>query len=293
MVEEFQPEVLHGHYLGMGLLLKALAEKYQLPFTKRTHSMDVLNEPEEKLRVLCEAANSRWCKQVIAFPGNVKRLATAGLQRDKITECWPVINFDQFYKPEPRPRTGRILCVGPVFPKKAHGDFIKLAVLMRDRELQFDLYGLGAYLPEIRKLNQQHGGAVNLTYADPEEMADVYQRYDWIVYPSDTKIGKVGLLAAIAEAQACGLGVAWQELPGRREEQLEFLGGAGFLFKNIHEVPEILARPYPEEMRLAGFKASRRCDVDSHKHLLSEVWARAVASSSPSKGRPAPWIVSE
>ena len=93
-------------------------------------------------------------------------------------------------------------------------------------------------------------------------MPAVYPEHDWLVYPSCTKINKVGLPCAIAEAQAAGLGVCWQELPGRRQEQLDFLGGGGFLFHSIDEVPSIIARPYPEVMRQAGFEAARRCDIE-------------------------------
>ena len=67
-------------------------------------------------------------------------------------------------------------------------------------------------------------------------------------------INKVGLPVSIPEAQAAGVGVCWQEMPRRREEQLEFLGGAGFVVKSMAEVPAILAQPYPEEMRLRGIE---------------------------------------
>jgi glycosyltransferase involved in cell wall biosynthesis len=273
VIEEFKPDVMHGHYFGLSLLLKQLAEKHGTPFTLRTHSMDILSEPIEKLEACSKAANSPWCKRVLAFPASCERLADRGLDPGKIESCWPVMNFRRFYNPLGRPLTERVMCCGPAIEKKAHKDFIDLAAKMRGRsELQFDLYARGHFLRATQIYNLRRGGVVNIAYVDPDEMSDVYPRYDWFIYPSDPGINKVGLPVGIAEAQASGLGVCWQELPGRRQEQLDYLGGGGFLFKSIDELPEILSRPYPEEMRLLGFEAARRCDIEEHKSLLSSVW---------------------
>ncbi len=100
---------------------------------------------------------------------------------------------------------------------------------------------------------------------------------DWLGYPSNTKINKVGLPVGIPEAQASGIGVCWQELPGRREQQLEFLGGGGVLFRDIGEVPEIVASVCPEELRLRGIENARKCDIEQHKGLLSSAWDSAKA----------------
>lgn len=272
VIEQFQPDVLHAHYLGMSLPLRKLAERYKLPFTIRTHSMDVLSEPAEKVAAMCEAANSPSCARVLAFPANRDRLIAGGLDAEKLLACWPVMNYARFHKPSRRAPTGRVMCAGPAIVKKAHNDFIDLAVKMRGSGLAFDLYAAGKYLPITESYNERAGRVINISYADPDDMPEVYPRYDWLVYPSDTDVNKVGLPVSIAEAQASGVGVCWQELPGRRREQLAFLDGGGFLFRSLDEIPEILARPYPEEMRLRGLQAAKRCDIEQHKVLLREVW---------------------
>ena len=276
VIKEFKPDVMHAHYFGMGLLLQFLAERHKIPFTIRTHSMDILSEPQEKIDTMCDAANSPWCQRVLAFPAFRNYLAESGLQSEKIVDCWPVINYARFFKPGRRAPTGRILCAGPAIPKKAHVDFIDLAVRMQGNGLAFDLYTKGPHLATTQAYNEKAGNPVRITYTDPEEMPDVYPNYDWLVYPSDTEINKVGFPAAIAEAQASGLGVCWQELPGRREEQLEFLGGGGYLFKSIDELPAILTQPVPEEIRQAGLNNSKKCDIEQHKVLLTEVWGHAI-----------------
>lgn len=274
VIERFRPDVLHAHYFGLGLLLEQLARRHQVPFTIRTHSMDVLSEPPAKLAALCAAANSPWCLRVLAFPTFRQQLIGIGLHPDKVVACWPAVAVKRFLRPERRPPTGRVMCVGPAIKKKAHSEFVDLAWRMRRSGLTFDLYARGMELENTRAYNARSRNVVNVTYADPEDMPEVYPRYDWLVYPSDTKINKVGLPTAIAEAQAAGLGVCWQELPGRREEQLDFLGGAGFLFRSIKEVPAILGRPYPEEMRLRGLENARKCDIEEHKGLLTDAWRR-------------------
>lgn len=276
IIDDFQPTLLHAHYFGLALLLRHLAKRHRVPYTLRTHSMDMLSEPEEKLRALCDAVGDPRCLRVLAFPPFCETLTSRGVPADKVTGCWPVVNFARFHRPERRPPTGRVLCAGPATPKKAHPTFVDLAALMRDSGLGFDLYARGVSLGATARYNEEHGNPVTITYADPEAMGDVYPRYDWLIYPGNPNINKVGLPVGIAEAQASGLGVCWQELPGRREQQLEFLGGGGFLFREVGELPEILLRPYPEEMRLRGLANARRCDIQDHKTLLTDVWHRVA-----------------
>jgi len=276
IIREFEPDILHAHYFGLSLLLEKLSNRHKIPFTVRTHSMDVLSEPENKLRRISEAANSSWCKRIIAFPECRQRLLDSGLSAEKVVSCWPVINFERFYKPEPKSPTRKILCAGPTITKKAHSEFIDLAARMKDKDLVFDLYGKGPHLEATEKYNNEMGNPVTIKFADPDDMPEVYPNYDWLVYTADTKINKVGLPVAIAEAQASGLGLCWQELPGRRQEQLDFLGGGGYLYKTLNEVEELLSSPYPEEMRQAGFAAAKRCDIEQHKHLLTDVWSGSL-----------------
>jgi glycosyltransferase involved in cell wall biosynthesis len=276
VIREFQPDVLHGHYLGLALLLSRLSARHGVPFTIRTHSMDVLSEPAAKIEAICRAANSEWCRGVLTFPANRSRLAAGGLADDKLVDCWPVVNFERFYRPEPRVLTKRVMCAGPAIEKKAHDEFVDLGVMLRGSGRSFDLYADGPSIEQTRRYNTAKGSPIRVSYADPDDMASVYEQHDWLVYPSDQTINKVGFPVAIAEALASGIGVCWQELPDRRDEQLEFLGGAGYLFHSMEEVPAIITQPYPEEKRQAGFRAARRCDIERTKHLLSDAWPASV-----------------
>jgi glycosyltransferase involved in cell wall biosynthesis len=275
-VEAFKPDLIHAHWFGVALLLRKLAERYRIPFTMRTHSQDTLNEPAAKILALVKAVNSPWCRGLIVFPAFKPLMIAAGVQADKVKVCWPTINYARFHRPEKRPPTGRVMCSGPAILKKAHNEFVDLAVLMRASGLKFDLYARGPSLQQTRAHNEKAGNPVAIRYVDPDEMPKVYPDYDWLVYPGDLKINKVGLPVSIAEAQAAGVGVCWQEMPRRRQEQLEFLGGAGFLFRSIQEVPALLAQPHPEEMRLAALENARKCDLARTWEVLAEVWGEAL-----------------
>lgn len=63
-----------------------------------------------------------------------------------------------------------------------------------------------------------------------------------------------------------------QTTPERRREYEDYLGGGGFVFESIDEVPGIISQPYPEQMRLLGLENAKKCDIETHKHLLSHVW---------------------
>ena len=278
IIEKFKPDLLHAHYFGLGLLLQKLAERHKIPFTLRTHSMDILSEPDEKIEALCEAVNSPFCLRVITFPAFRDYLVAHGLQSDKLATCWPVVKFTRFYKPDLRSPTGRVLCASPAVVKKGQTDFIDLAKIMRGKNITFDLYAKGRHLEFTKKYNGNAGNVVNIKYADPDDMPDIYPKYDWLVYTSDVKINKVGFPVGIAEAQASGVGVCWQELPGRKEEQLEYMGNAGFLFKNVAELSPILSQPVSEEMRLSGLENARKCDIEQHINVLTDSWMNITSN---------------
>ncbi len=276
VIKDFQPDILHGHYFGLTILLQHLAEIHKLPFTVRTHSMDVLREPAVKLEKLCALSNSAWCAGILAMPQFRQRLREHGLAESKLVDCFPLINFEKFYKPEKREKSGKIICAGPSSPKKAHKDFVDLALMMKEAgsELQFDLYTDGYTLQDTVNYNESKGKPVSIMYVDPDEMPEIYSQYDWLVYPADPKINRVGFPVGMVEAQASGLGVLWQELPERREEQLKNLQGAGILYKKIEEVPALLMQPYPEEMRQKGFERAKLCSAKDQSHLLTDCWDR-------------------
>jgi len=271
-IQKFRPDVMHAHYFATSLIIRKLSDIHGIPFTIRTHSFDMLQPYPKKIDALCNAVNSPLCIGIFTYPAFQHLFIQHGIPKDKIFSSWPVVNVNRFYNTEEPKKTNHILCCGPCTDKKAHDQFIDLADNMRNSGLEFNLYTRGNCERKMRKYNQSKGDPVTIVYAEPEDMPAVYRNHDWLVYPSDTGINQVGLPCSIIEAQASGIGVCWQELPGRKQEQLEFMGGAGYLFDSINDVPGIISKPYPEELRIKGLENSKKSDVNLHGEKLSRIW---------------------
>lgn len=282
IIHQFKPDILHGHYLYIAWLLHHVSQRHGLPFTIRTHSFDMLQARKDRLYAGIDALKSPNCTTIFTFPEFVDLLLSRGVEQSKVTAAWPIANVERFYNETPRQPTGKVMCAGPCTRKKLHTAFIDLANKMEGSGIEFSLYTKGLEADRVIKYNEDHGSPVSIRFEEPESMAKVYRQHDWIVYPSDTVERKVGLPVAIVEAQASGIGVCLQELPGRRAAQMDFLGGGGYVFKSIDDVPEIISRPYPEEMRLNGLENSKKCDIRSHKKMLDEAWSPLLAQETHS-----------
>lgn len=272
-VKAFQPNFLHAHYLHQIIILEGLANQLQIPYTLRTHSFDILKPPAEKLMQLLKFTHSPKCARVLCFPDFKERLISLGLAKEKAFASWPVVNIPKFFNPEPPTQKKRIMNVGAALDKKNYNGFIDLAALMRNSGYTFNLYVMGYEKDKLIDYNLQLSSPVHTIISrEPEEMPAVYREHDWLVYTGDPAINTLGLPMALAEAQASGIGVCMQEMPGRVEALSNYMGGAGYLFKNINELPAILAKPYPEEMRLKGLENCKKCDINVSNILLREIW---------------------
>lgn len=280
IIEQFQPDILHGHYVYYAWLFANIADRYNLPFTIRTHSFDMLDHMVERKvprqNSGFEALKHPMCKAVLAFPEFSKLLESKGINKEKIYSTWPIANIERFYHDIPKEPTKKILCSSPCIKKKAHHDFIDLAVKMQGMGYEFTLNTKGAFLDEIKAYNKRMGSPVEIYFTEPENMGQIYKQFDWIVYPSDPKFNRVGLPVSIMEAQASGIGICLQESKGRRSAQEEFLGGAGYLYNTIDEVIIIITNPYPEEMRLIGLENAKKSDIKEHKKMLMGIFNKAT-----------------
>ena len=278
VLDQFQPHIMHAHYLYLAWLLSHVSARRGIPWTMRTHSFDMLEKNEARRNAGIDALKSPDCKGVFVFPEFEHEVLSRGVPRQRVHTAWPVIRLSRFYNEAPREPTRKVMCAGPCIAKKAHNAYVDLAKKMEGTGYQFSLYTKGYFAEEVAEYNRSQGSPVSIQFAEPETMSNVYRDYDWIVYTSDPEINRVGLPASVVEAQASGIGVCLQELPGRRQAQLDFLGGGGFVFESIDDVPGIITQPYPEEMRRRGLEASKRCDVRQHKLMLDQVWAPLLSA---------------
>ena len=66
--------------------------------------------------------------------------------------------------------------------------------------------------------------------------------------------------------------------PNLRPDVKEYLGGSGFLYDSIREVPKIISQSYPDKMREIGFEQAKKSDIAIHKKLLVNLWDNAIGN---------------
>lgn len=282
-VEAFRPHVLHTHYLHCAAIVDRLARRTGVPFTVRTHSFDVLPlllEPDrgaKRRRAGIAATHSPFCLGVLAFPFLRDALVAAGVNGAALVDAWPVVDYATFHDRTPRPGDGEggprdVMNVGACIPKKRMEDFVDLAARVRDR--RFRLYAIGYRSDDLDAYVRRTGSPVEMVGdVEPRDMPAAYRRHGWLVYTGCFERKTVGWPMAVAEAQAAGLGVVMARV---RPDLETFVGPAGFLYDDVAEVPEILARGYPPAMREAGYEHAKRSDVEAHRGLLTARWRAAA-----------------
>ncbi|HZG40547.1 MAG TPA: glycosyltransferase [Nodosilinea sp.] len=287
LIEQVKPDILHTHYLNQLQFVGPLAERNGIPFTVRSHSYDTLalrgknwlgkvrqiaewNTPQfKKVRNIRDNlfwANHKLCLGVLAFPFARSYLEREGINSDKIINCFPVVNYNLFY--DRSPNGNAVMNTGAAIPKKKMSDYIQLASWMPEKK--FNLYALGYRVDKLEGFNQSRQNPVNLVPpVEPNQMPAEYKKHQWLVYTAAFELATVGWPMAIAEAQAAGVGVC---MPRIRPDLHEYIGEGGFLYDSIRQVPEIISKPVPEEIREAGFLQAKKSDIQTHKHLLTDLW---------------------
>lgn len=264
----FRPDVIHGHYLHQSALLNRLAANLGTPYTIRTHSYDVLGPSVEQLRRWSEFINMPRCLGVLAFPFLTKKLTEAGIRRDKVHGCFPVVDFDRFH--DPSPNLPGVMNVGAALPKKAMESYLTLATKITS--LPVSLYPIGYETEKLKAINDALNRPVNIRgHVQHEDMPREYKRHTWLLYSASRSIATVGWPMAIAEAQAAGVGVC---IEGIRPDLADYVGRGGYVLDRLSDALDIIAQPVPEPMRQAGFEQARLSDIRMHLGVLESLWVQ-------------------
>lgn len=265
IAQEFKPHVIHTHYVTNFQYVAPVAAKLGVGFTCRAHSFDCTPVFERQM-----AAFPGNCIAVLAFPYARKFLTSKGIPDSKLIDTPPVVDVPRFR--DRSPNGDAILNLGAALPKKRYEDYIDLAAAMPGKE--FNLYTVGYLTEKLKAYNAQRGHPARFHDAvEYEEMLPIYKRHRWLVYTACPMLKTVGWPVVVAEAQASGVGVC---VPSCLPSVFKYLGGAGFVFSDLREVPKILSMPYPEEMRELGFKVAERSDINVHKKLLTDLWDKCA-----------------
>ena len=236
-IEEFNPDVLHSHWLHSVKILGKLARQMNIPFTVRAHSFDSIWQEDKstfdflplirsfrlpsRIRRAVSLINDDLCLGILAFPFARARLERAGIRSEKIVDCYPVVNYRRFHNVSPNGEA--IMNVGACIPKKKMEDFIELGTLAP--KLQFNLYALGYNVEQLRQFSINKASPVNfISPIELEDMPSEYKKHRWLVYTAAVN-GRVGWPMAIAEAQAAGVGVCMANI---RPDLREYVGRPAF-----------------------------------------------------------------
>ena len=273
-IREFQPTVLHTHYLETAEVVGKLARDTGIPFTVRAHSFDTLmgkttGKIPRHIKAAMSHVNSDLCLGILNFPFTRPWLEKTGIRGEKIFDCFPVIAYDKFHNREPN--GDAVMNVGACLPKKRMEDFVQLGKLCPSKT--FNLYSIGYKADSLAEYNAKMGSPVTIhTPIEPDDFPPIYKQHGWLVYTACPQLNTVGWPMAVAEAQASGLGVC---VPNLRPDMHDYVGGAGFVYDNIEEVAKIISRPYPQEMRELGFEQAKKSDIQQHKGILTDLWDKA------------------
>lgn len=273
-VEQFHPDVLHGHYVHHAAKLREIAQRTGLPFTVRAHSYDVLGGGGQRMIRAADDLNDDLCLGVLTFPFTVDRLVQAGVREDKIVPCYPVVDVDRFA--DTGPNGSAVMNVGACLPKKNHHLFIDLATRVPGR--RFNLYAMGYDAAHVAEYDQTQGSPVTMRPpVEHHEMPVEYKRHEWLVYTASPRLATMGWPMAVAEAQASGVGICMHNI---RPDLADYVGPAVYLFDILDEVASIISSPLPEDRRQMGFAQARRSDVKAHLPLLEALWVDARSGST-------------
>jgi hypothetical protein len=269
LIKRFSPDIVHGHYIFLAELLRDVSKSFGVPFTSRAHSFDILGVDRDKVARKADAINSPYCLGVLTFPFTVPLLESAGINRDKIQGCWPVVDVERFYDTSTNGKY--VMNLGACIPKKKFEDFLRLAQQVPEKN--FNLYALGYKVEEIKKTNDSMGDPVTIIPPiEPRDMPREYKKHEWLVYTACPRLATVGWPMAVAEAQASGVGVCLRNI---RPDVREFVGDAGYLFDDVEDAKKIICQPFSPALRELGFEHARKSDVRSHIHQLEDLWAQA------------------
>ncbi len=269
-VRSFRPDVIHGHYANTTHVLHEAAQLSGRPYTVRTHSFDLLVDPERILKEYGPYMRSSACIGVLAFPFLRKVLERHGIQSEKILDCYPVMDYARFHDESPNGKA--VMNTGACLPKKNMRVFIELAQSMPGRT--FNLYPIGYTTPQVTAYNEKCGRPVNiLPTVEPYDMAREYKKHEWLVYTANPKYPHVGWPIAIAEAQAAGVGVCVQNV---RPDLADYVGEAGYVFDSVEQVRDIVSGSFSDEKRRLGFQQAKRSDIFEHIAILERCWEKAA-----------------
>jgi glycosyltransferase involved in cell wall biosynthesis len=278
-VREFEPDLMHGHWMIQMPRLHRLATELQIPYTMRGHSFDVIPSPYMKWwfdlapQLMPQVSASGLCLGILTLPFGREIIERWGMREDQVVDYFPVVDVERFM--DPSPNGEGVMNLGACVPKKKIGDYLLLARMCDG--IDFDYYPIGYNFEQIKTRNEELGSPVAIRDPIPHsQMPGVYKAHGWLVYTADTRLRNIGWPMSVAEAQASGCGVIVANV---RPDLAEYVGEAGYLYDSLEEIRDIIRQPFPDEKREMGFELAKRCDARANLHQLTDLWEPVLGAT--------------
>lgn len=275
-IKRFKPDIIHSHFLDTFDICVKLSETLKIPFTIKTHSFDILDNDFYTPKKYAKLINdNKYCLKIIVFPEFFEKLASFGINRNKMTSMYPNINVKQFINLDIE-NGPHIMSGGAFLPKKNIKGFILLSKKIKERfpEKCISYYSVmenKSYYDEMIRFNTSHGNPVKFITTQPENMPMEYKKHQWLIYTACPEKKTVGNPLMVAEAQASGVGVIMYCL---RNTLSDYITDNGYLYENDTEVLEIISNNFDDDKRKNAIEiAKERYDVQEKIKVLEHIFS--------------------
>ena len=271
------PAHLHAHFLHSPAALAFIAAKVSgQPYSLTGHAKDIYTTLPENLRMRCDRARFvTTCTEA----NRTHLIKELGLEPGQIHLCRHGVDLTKFTIPARQPRTGRIVSVGRLVPKKGFDILIRACGDLRRRGIAFDLVllGGGELHDELLALAHEQGIGDRVTLLGSRPQSDVVEQLaaaeifalSPVVLPDGDRDGVPNVLL---EAMAVGVPVVATTVSGIPEVVTD--GETGRLV--LPQRPDLLADALAQ---LLTDPAARTRLGEAGRRLVNEhaSWTNAIA----------------
>jgi glycosyltransferase involved in cell wall biosynthesis len=232
-------------------VLDRLSSIFNIPYTLRTHSFDVLTASADCLRKYAQYINGPNCLKVITFPTWTSKLT--GVNTSKVLEFYPSIKIDRYFIPLSQSHGPHIMSGGACLEKKNIFGFIDTASIIRQHfpNKLVTFYTMTEdpkYYNTLMEYNISKGSPVIFKTVQTCKMPTEYLNHTWLIYGACKRLRTVGLPLMVAEAQAAGVAVIMYKL----REDMEHYNHAGYFYENPTDICNLIANePDPSRLQAA------------------------------------------